>query len=203
MTNIFRKEIRRAINWLAVENKYLRDLESDLSKLRQCLSSIKHANTHQEMRRIFKDLDWVERSERRAENQNQRLEKDLKKLEEVMGVQGAKVKTLRERIRLAAEKVLMQTSYHENKMRGRLRSLKDNLNHERPLPEIHATINELLNIIKDIHAWLYPMTIDYAKLDELWIEFYKSHGEDFSDTVRIGNRMAADLGIPTPWSLRS
>jgi len=121
MTDIFRKQIQRAINWLAVENKYLRDLESDLSKLRQCLSSIKHVNTHKEMRRIFKDLDWVERSERRAENQNQRLEKDLKKLEEVMGAQGAAVKILRERIRLAAEKVLMQTSYHENKMRGRFR----------------------------------------------------------------------------------
>ena len=130
MTDIFRKQIQRAINWLAVENKYLRDLESDLSKLRQCLSSIKHVNTHKEMRRIFGDLNWVERSERRADQQNKRLEKDMQKLEEVMAVQGAAVKTLRKRIRLAAEKVLTQTSFHENKMRGVLDTLESGLRKE-------------------------------------------------------------------------
>jgi len=40
------------------------------------------------------------------------------------------------------------------------------------------------------------MTIDYEKLDELWIEFYKEYGMNPYDTVRIGHKWTDELGIP-------
>lgn len=197
MVDIFKKKIQKAINWIAAENKYLKDVEDDLIELKRALSSAKHKEAHKDIKKALRDFWWVERSERRTDKLRREIEGYLKQLEKAMAISQS-ASTLRERIHKEAEKVLIMTSVYENTLRGPLRKLENQINNEDPLMQIYATIDNILEQIKDVHNWLCALTIDYESVNKLWLEFYTKRPWSPSDAIIANRKPLNEYGIPIP-----
>jgi len=158
----FEKAVETAVNWVAAEHKFFKDLQVDLQLLKKDIALAKEHNEVKDVKRALGDFRYIGKVERRFDNQEKNIEDFLKKLRDhELTASGSihEIQQLLERLHTEAADLIKDSSLYDGKIRELLLHLKDEIkDHE--IEQTQAVLMQIDELIGDAEKWIAAITVD-------------------------------------------
>jgi len=164
----FKKNVHKAIEWVAAEHDYFVKLKGDLQILKDALKANKKRFKIQAINKALRDTDYIGYSERQVGKYELQVEEIFGHLKENVKVYGTakEAEELISQIHTEAAQLVVSSSFYTGKLRGRIKKLKQVLR-KGTSEETQEILNEIEQAINDTEKWIAALSSDLQKAKNL------------------------------------